>query len=81
MDVRLTRMLNILKSGKRPKAKVGRKEIDDDAIVADVQKRLAKQKRQNKSAALREALDERALTPGQEEFDIAKAYERIYKKI
>lgn len=79
MDVRLTRMLDILKSGKRPKANSGRKPVDDDAILDDVRQRLAGQKRRNKSAALREALNALASTLEVKEYD--KAFERIYKKI
>ena len=59
----------------KPKAKSGRKKIDDDLIVAKVHEIMATQKQPNKSEALTKALEHFDLS----DEESGKAWGRIYK--
>ena len=63
----------------KPRAKSGRKEIDDDELIAEARKIMAAQKRQNKRRAVEETLD--AMDPPLSPGDYGKAFERLRKKI
>ena len=61
----------------KPKARTGRKPIDDSAIIAVVERIRATQKKDNASAALREAIEEAKLPV--EEHDTV--FERVRQKL
>ena len=63
----------------KPRAKSGRKAIDDTALIAVIQKRMAAQKPQNKRKAIEETLD--ATDPPLSPDDYDKCFERLKKKI
>jgi hypothetical protein len=73
---RLDKLLQDL-SLEKPRAPSGRKSIDDDDIVKGAQTIMAKQKKQNKKAALEEALYNMDPPLAPEEY--VRAFDRIYK--
>ena len=63
----------------KPRAKSGRKEIDDDDLIAEARKIMAAQKRPNKRKAAQETLD--AMDPPLSADDYEKTFERLRSKI
>ena len=76
-SARMFRLNELFRKLPAPKAKSGRKPIDDDEIVDKAHQIMATQKKQNKKAALEKALYDMDPPLAPEEYE--RAFDRIYK--